>query len=97
MTCARCARRVQEASRSVAGADAADVDLDRNKLTFRWRKETIANPQDHVAALKAAGYPAELIPLVAPKAAEILSPPCIPGSPEHSGMAHFKPTHGPTR
>lgn len=36
-------------------------------------------------------------PWSAPKAAEILSPPCIPGSPEHSGMAHFKPTHGPTR
>lgn len=61
MTCNNCSRHVTEAIQSVAGVRSASVALEVGRATARWEAGKPANVIAIVAAIKKAGFEAEVI------------------------------------
>jgi Cu+-exporting ATPase len=59
MTCNNCARHVGEALRGVPGVQMAEVQLDENAATVRW-KNGQGDPHQLIAAVEEAGYKASV-------------------------------------
>ena len=60
MTCASCQAHVEKAAHNVAGVSSAQVSLLTNSLTVEYTDAAAFDPQKVIAAVKAAGYGAEL-------------------------------------
>ncbi len=61
MNCQNCVRHVTEAIQGVAGVASAVVQLDDGRATVRWRPSAGAGAEAVIAAVKAAGYEAEMV------------------------------------
>src|SRR5690349_11622856 len=59
MTCNNCARHVGEALRGVPGVQIAEVQLDENAATVRW-KNGQGDARQLIAAVEEAGYKASV-------------------------------------
>lgn len=61
MTCSGCARNVTEALRKVEGVQDADTDLENGRARVQWRPGAGREVNRLVAAVRSAGFEAELI------------------------------------
>ena len=60
MTCGNCARHVMEALQDVPGVRSADVSLDANEATVRWRQDASPDERAIVEAVQKAGFGAKV-------------------------------------
>ncbi len=61
LNCNNCARKVTNALQAVAGVHSVAVDLETRRASVRWAAHTTVHPSALLAALKAAGYDAQLL------------------------------------
>jgi Cu+-exporting ATPase len=69
MTCQNCARHVTEALQGVAGVSSISVQLEKGEARLAWRGGP-PSPLDAIAAVRAAGYDAEVIEAPADRSAD---------------------------
>ncbi len=61
LNCNNCARKVTNALQAVAGVHSVSVDLETRRASVRWAAHTTADANALLAALRAAGYDAQLL------------------------------------
>jgi len=61
MTCAHCARRVNDALSGVAGVASVSIALEDSRARVQWKPGQAAAPANLIGAVQAAGYEAKAL------------------------------------